>query len=378
MTQKNTELFGLESSLTHLENAFETFQNTQTKQLKTLEEKMTHLSNFSNRPFVSGSLETKSLKNYDLREFKDFMNKGSVPLHQKALSTQSHGGGYLLSSPMKEFVKNVMGIYSPLRSLCRVTSLTSEALDLVLDQGGNEVGWSQEEGEFKETEVSEIKKLTIPVHQLYAKPKVSQKLLDDAGIDVEEYLLEKISEQMAFKETQSFISGDGQGKPKGFLSYDKVNVGEGKFGVLETIKTGKNGEISSVDCLFDMFQSLKQEYLPDAVWFMSRSALTEIRKLCDSRGLSLWQPSLSLNHPSTLLGHSVIMCDHVPGVLKEKYSTPVVFSNFKKAYQIVDRSEVQVLRDPYSCKPFVEFYATKRVGGDVFNFDAMKVLSFSE
>jgi HK97 family phage major capsid protein len=222
-----------------------------------------------------------------------------------------------------------------------------------------------------------LAKIRIPVHEIYAKSRATQKLLDDAKIDVESWLASKVATAMLVKENHAFINGDGNGKPRGLLSYPTVAGDDVEWGKLEHVLSGEDGAFIDGDVLIDVSSRLKPGYLDGAVWLMSRTAQMAVRKLKDKvTGSYLWQPALLSGAPNTLLGHPVVVADDMPAFAKGSLS--VAFGNFQHAYQIVDHSGMHVLRDPYSAKPYVEFYTTRRVGGDVVNFEAVKLIKFSE
>jgi len=316
--------------------------------------------------------------------FMDYVRKGiDAPLvawDQKSLSTSSDpDGGYLVPHGLDSRMQSILQQGSPLRQLASVCEISTDGLEILLDKDMADIGWVTEAQDRAETKSPQLAKIRIPVHEMYAKPRATQKLLDDARLNVEEWLAEKVAERMAAMENQAFVTGDGAGKPKGFLSYDLTNGNE--WGKLESLTTGAKGGFlqGGADLVIDLFHTLKTEYLNGAVWLMSRSAQSAIRKLKDSgSGQYLWQPALDGALTSSLMGHGVHVCDDVPALSSTKATASVVFGNFKQGYQIVDRAGTRILRDPYSAKPYVEFYTTRRVGGDVVNFDALKVLNFSD
>jgi HK97 family phage major capsid protein len=232
-----------------------------------------------------------------------------------------------------------------------------------------DAGWMITD-ELNDSGTPDLTKLCIPVHPLYAKPKASQKILDDTGNSLEEWIISKITQKVAALENHAFLYGDGEHKPKGIFSYEFVQIGEGQWEKIESVNTNAIDR----DCLISIVTSLKSEYLSNAAWLMSRSAFTVIQKITDSIGHFLWQSPLALSMPSCLLGYPVVVSDDMPQITDESTRVPILFGDFASAYQIVDRGEISVLRDPYSSKPYVEFYATKRVGGDMVDFDAVKAL----
>jgi len=289
-------------------------------------------------------------------------------------------GGYLVPHGVSERIHSLLTEESFFRKIATVTSVSTDGLELLLDRGDGGVGWADETDVREETPTPELAQIRIPVHELYARPRATQRLLDDAFLDVESWLAQKVAAQMSHMEGAAFMGGDGEGKPKGFLSYERAQ-GVFEWGKIESLRTGRGGDFpleNPADCLVDLFYRLKPAYLKDAVWLMSRSAQTAVRKLKDANGLYfLWQPNLSQEALPTLLGYPVYVTDHMPALHLGTEAPAIAFGNFKHAYHVVDRQGLHVLRDPYSAKPYVEFYTTKRLGGDVVNFEALKILEFA-
>ncbi|MBM3467893.1 MAG: phage major capsid protein [Alphaproteobacteria bacterium] len=336
------------------------------------QKRLSHLEIALRKPYIANSNEQES---GEKGAFFAYIRKGEEGFEQKALSSLNDAsGGYLIPHGMLDKIHSTMSVASPMRSLSRITSISTDALELLIEKGTADVGWVAETADRPETRTPELQKIRIPVHQIYAKPRASQKLLDDSSVDIESWLAEKIAEKMILTENTAFINGDGNGKPKGFLTYEKVQVGKGEWGKIEAFQS-RNG-LTDGDILLDIFHALKAHYLNGATWVMSRSALAAIRKLKDGNRHYLWQPNISENTPASLLGYPVFIADEMPALDINEPSTSIAFGNFKQAYQIVDRAGLHVLRDPFSTKPYVEFYATKRVGGDVVNFDALKFIHF--
>jgi len=352
----------------------------------TLQELKTH---FHSQEEKLGSLEKRllctqrpemggALKSEKDQSFKKYLAQG---IQSKGLTTvEESRGGYLVPSLIYDRILTSLDDYSPIRKLARRLTISTSSVEILLSKKDPEAGWVGEVDDRGETTPPELFKLKIPVHELYAKPKASQKLLDDASLDVENWLVHKVAEKMAKMETSAFLFGDGNNKPKGFLAQEFVDKEDWTWGKIEKISSGVAGGFQAengADILIDTLQAMKSAYLKDAVWIMSRSALAEIRKLKDQNtGQYLWQPGLA-GTPQNLLGYPVVICDEMPALVSQKESISVVFANLQEAYQIVDRSGIHILRDPYSAKPHVEFYVTKRLGGDIINYEAIKVISFS-
>ncbi len=340
----------------------------------TVNTRLSHIDLKSIRPRIkptSDTMETGALASY--------IRKGDTSLVEKALSSAADEGGVLIPTHLQEGIVRALSTPQSIRGLARVVAISTDALELLVDREDLDAGWVQEKGERPETQASKLAKIKIPVHEVYAKPRATQKLLDDAQMDVESWISQKISDKFSKIENTAFLLGDGQNKPKGILTYPTAPADAPEWGHIQTFTTGKVGGFSDdegANVLFDMISAMKSQYLEKAVWVMSRSAHLAIRKLTDSNGQYLWQPGLGLGSQQSLLGYPVVILDEMPGLSDQNASKSVLFINLNEAYTIVDRQEIQVLRDPYSAKPYVEFYATKRVGGDIVNFDALKLLSF--
>lgn len=331
-----------------------------------------HRSNFKNQRFKKG-VSFMEATDTSLEEFKAFVRTG---ISTKGLTSSTGSGAYLVPTTMVSEVRENAQTNS-IRSHCAVEVIEGGSLELLVEKGLGGAGWVSEDGDRDETLLPELVKIKIPTHELYAKPRVSQKLMDDSGIDVESWVLNKIGDKMQSLENHAFLHGDGKGKPTGVLSYPFVDVGLGEQGFIEHVKSGDDGELNA-DALIEVLSAMRAEYLEGAVWVMSRSTLAAIRSLKDeATGLYLLQPNLAEGSGMYLLGYPVVINEEMPALVPGTASDAVIFGNFKRGYQIVDRLDMQVMRDPYSSKPFVEFYATKRVGGDVVEFDAFKVLTCS-
>lgn len=337
------------------------------KMLKKSNDRLNQLELAIKRPGVS--LDSTANQEEKSAAFDHFIRKGIDDLSAKALISSSDAqGGYLIPTPSTHFINQQIELQSPIRKLARVASIHNNHFDILVDKVQADSGWVSETDAREETKISDLIKLSIPVHEIYAKPLVSQRLLDDSGINMESWLSQRIAEKMARAENHAFLFGDGDNKPKGILTYE-LSEDSGVWGKFQGIKTNLSGK-EAADPLIDAFYSLSADYLPGACWVMSRKMASMIRKLKEKNGAYLWQNALSADTPNTLLGYPVHLCDE----LDQAQNAPILFGNLKETYQIVDRTHMTLLRDPYSSKPYVEFYATKRVGGAAINFDALKVI----
>jgi len=305
--------------------------------------------------------------------FNSYIRKGIETdldqLETKALSVGSDtDGGYLVTSEMAEGIVAKIAEASAMRSLASVQEISTDALEIIEETGGTNASWASEETEVKDTKTPTINKKSIPVYEIFAQPKATQKLIDDASIDIELWLADKLAESFASLEGESFIKGDGVGKPRGILSYPAGT----SHTEIEQIASGKKG-IVEADSLIKLLYSLKSPYSKGATFLMNRQTIEQVRLLKESStGQYLWNPGLALGAPNTLLGIPVVEDGNMPAPGDNSLS--VALGNFKKAYQIVDRTGVRILRDPFTQKPYVKFYATKRLGADVINTSAIKLL----
>jgi HK97 family phage major capsid protein len=327
------------------------------------------LSNFADS---SGFMHDIEHKNAFCSYARKGQDSGLADIEKKALSVASDAdGGFLVTSFMSDVIASSIAEGSVMRQLANVTEIASDALELIEDQNQAQAGWVEESEVRSETNSPIIGKKIIPVHELYAQPKATQKLLDDSAIDIESWLSNKISETFNQLENSAFIKGDGSSKPRGILTYANSKT----WGGIEQINSGIKGSLSA-DSLFNLIYSLKEGYASAAKFLLSRSVLQAIRTLKDpSTGQYLWQPGLELSTPDTLLGSEVVISSEMPGLSTDALA--IAYGDFKRAYQIVDRQGIRILRDPFTDKPFVKFYTTKRVGGDVVNFEAIKLLKLT-
>ena len=277
------------------------------------------------------------------------------------------------------FTSNInkkLQLLSPIRSVAKVTTTSNDKLDIVIDDNNNEsFGWVTN-SLIRTKDNSCLSKVSIYLHQLYSKPRVSFSLIDDDSSKIEEIIQDKITLQMAAAENKAFLYGDGLTQPKGILKYNittKDYKSDSK--TIEGVICTNNGNIDYLK-LIELMDKLQTKYLYNASWLMSRNAASYLRTVKDqSSGKFIWQNAILQNVPDTLLGYPVLICEDMPNLHKDTKSyCPILFGNFYEGYQIAEKPEIKLLKDPYNAKPFVEFYATKRVGGDVIDFDAIKAL----
>lgn len=347
--------------------------------ISTLEKQIEEMKVAMNRTQVGDN--PKSKRDEKLIEYKSalaaYMKKGIEPsaelqeFAKKEMSIFSdQDGGFFVTPELSGEIATTIFETSPMRQLASVQQIGSDSLDIIYD--GDEVasGWVGETAARTATDTPQINKINIPVHELYANPKATQRLLDDASVNVEAWLNGKVAEKFGRDENTAFISGNGVGKPKGVLAYTS---GTG-FNQVQRVETAANNAFDGNDFI-GIQASLKEGYQANASWLINRLIVGEIRKLKDTNtGQYIWQPGLSAGQPNTLLGRPVFFATDLQASIVANADGMAIYGDIRAAYQVVDRVGIRVLRDAYTAKPFVTFYTTKRVGGGVKLFEAVKVL----
>lgn len=300
------------------------------------------------------------------------MDAGLEAIATKALSVGTAAdGGYLVTPQMSEEIVRIVTEISPMRELASVQTISTESLDIIEDTQLPGASWVAETAARTDTTTQQINKNNIVTHEMYAIPKATQKLIDDSSIDIEAWLSQKVAERFAALEATAFISGTGTGQPMGILSYTAGTA----FGQIEQINSGTSAVVTT-DSLIRLYYALKDQYAKNATFLMNRSVVQAVRLLKEATtNQYLWQPGLAAGTPDTLLGAPVKAAADMPVAAASSLS--VVVGDFKRAYLIVDRIGIQVLRDPFTDKPYVKFYTTKRVGGEVVNTEAVKLLKLA-
>lgn len=300
---------------------------------------------------------------------------------RKALSAGNDpDGGYLL--PQSTMGRVVAKVYeqSIMRQIASVQTISTNDIEGIIDNNEADAGWVSELGSRSDTTTPQVGKWRIEAFEMYAMPKASQRVLDDAAVDVESWLATKVADKFARIEGTAFWSGTGAGQPMGLASYSTAATADSSraWGVFEHVKTGANGDFDSAlkfDPLQDIQGALKDEYLANATWVMRREVRTKARKLKDSQNRYLWEPGLQVGQPERLNGYPVRCDQYMPALTTDSLS--LAFGDFREAYQIVDRQGIRTLRDPFTAKPYVVFYSTKRTGGGALNFEAVKFAKFA-
>lgn len=313
--------------------------------------------------------------------FRRGENEGEVKQFNAAATRGSNpDGGYLVPDQMESSIDRVLGTVSAVRGIARVISISAASYSKLVNLGGATSGWVGENDARGSTSTPTLSKLEFPAMEIYANPYASQTLLDDASVDIGAWLADEVAIEFAEEEGAAFVTGNGVAKPRGLLSYDMVANASWAWGKVGYIAGGNASALDTsskngTEKLISLIHALKQGYRQNARFMMNTSTLETLRTLKDSQQNYVWQPSIKEGVPATLFGYQVTDDDNMPSIGADTY--PVLFGDFQRAYLIVDRQGIRVLRDPYSNKPYVSFYTTKRVGGGIQNFQAVKALKIA-
>lgn len=303
--------------------------------------------------------------------FNAHMRKGDV---QASLNKgTAEEGGYLTPVEWDRTITDKLRDESPMRELAQVQVTSKAGWSKLFNMGGTGSGWVGETDARPETATPVLAALGFGHGEIYANPAATQQLLDDSEINIESWLAAEVQAEFAEQEGIAFISGDGVKKPAGILTYvtGGANAAKHPFGAIKAINSGAAADISS-DAVLDLIYGLPKKYRQNARFLTNNLTIAKLRKLKDGQGNYLWQPSAQAGQPATFHGYGLAEDENMPDVAAN--SLPILFGDFKRGYLIIDRMGVRVLRDPYTKKPYVLFYTTKRVGGGVQNPECLRAL----
>ncbi len=329
---------------------------------------------------AAASMEAPHQKAFSayLRSGDDDALRG-LEMEGKAMSTAvAADGGYLVDPQTSETVNGVLSSTASIRAIANVVAVDATSYDVLVDHTEMGAGWATETDPSAETGTPVIDRITIPLHELSALPKASQRLLDDSAFDIEGWLAGRIADKFSRSEASAFINGDGIDKPVGFLTATNVDNDIWTWGNLGYVATGTDGDFDAInpgDAVIDLVYALGAQYRANASFVMNSKTAGAVRKLKDNDGRFLWSDSLAAGEPARLLGYPVLIAEDMPDVGSD--ATAVAFGDFGAGYTVAERPDLRVLRDPFSAKPHVLFYATKRVGGGISDYAAIKLLKFS-
>ena len=337
------------------------------------------------RPALSTAMSgTKAdARSGEVRRFVDqYLRGGTIAgVEVKAVDGVAPAtGGYAIPREIDATIDSTLAAISPIRAIANVVTIGTAGYRKLVTVGGIASGWASEDGARADTATPTFAEVAPPMGDLFANPAATQLMLDDAAFNVEAWLGQEIASEFARAEGAAFVNGDGVNKPRGFLAAPVSAAGDGTraFGTLQFLATGSDGAFPASepeDRLVDLVQSLRAPYRQGASFVMNSSTLAVIRKMKTAEGAFLWQPGLAAGRPDTLLGYPVVDAEDMPDIAAGSFS--IAFGNFRAGYLITQRGETAILRDPYTAKPFVHFYATRRIGGMVANSEAIKLMKFA-
>ncbi len=300
-------------------------------------------------------------------------------LEGKSLSSAVDSeGGYVAPAETETMIDRALSEASPFRAISTIRRVGAGTFKKPISAGGANSGWAGETDVRAVTDSPQLELVEFPAGELYAMPAATQTLLDDGVADVDAWLADEVRDVFAAQETAAFTAGNGVNKPRGLMSYAQTANESASWGELGYIATGTDGDFDDeapIDAIMDLIYAPKPRYRSGASFMMNRRTVARIRKFKDADGNYIWQPSGQAGQPSSLLGYPLAEVEDMPDIASG--SASIAFGDFRRGYLIVDRQGVRVLRDPYSAKPYVLFYTTKRVGGGVQDFNAIKLLKFS-
>ncbi len=336
------------------------------------------------RPALEGPGDRLATKSQHAGAFEAYVRSGDDRLlrglESKAMSYGSgQDGGYLVPDELEAEIGRRLAQISPIRSIATVRQVSGAVLKKPYASTGPAVGWVAETAARPQTASPTLSELQFPTAELYAMPAATASLLEDAAVDLDRWIAAEIETAFAEQEGAAFVNGNGTNKPKGFLDVPRLAEASWAWGSLGYLATGVAGALPEEhpsDVLVDLVYALKAGYRQNAAFVMNRRTQAAIRKLKDADGNYLWQPPAQPGGKAMLMGFPVVEAEDMPDIGTN--AVPLAFGDFARGYLVVDRTGVRVLRDPYTSKPYVLFYTTKRVGGGVQDFDAIKLLKFGE
>ena len=350
-----------------------------------IEQRLDELTLKSARPALG---RDNAVQSHDAREHKSafhaYMRNGETAglraLEVKAMSVGSNpDGGYTVPVEIEKEIGRRLSAISPIRSIAGRREISGNVYKKPFMTAGPAVGWVGETAARDETDSPVLDSLSFPAMELYAMPAATATLLEDSAVNIDEWLAAEVEQAFAVQEGTAFVTGDGVNKPKGFLSYTKVADASWSWGNIGYIATGEAGAWPAADpsdVLIDLVYAVKAGYRQNGSFVMNRKTQAAVRKFKDEGGNYLWHPPAVAGGSATLMGFPLIEAEDMPDIGADSFS--VAFGDFRRGYLVVDRAGVTVLRDPFTAKPYVLFYTTKRVGGGVQDFEAIKLLKFGE
>ncbi len=327
----------------------------------------------ASRPTIASTDET----NEEVKGFVDgYLRAGRESEIKSINSVSASDGGYAVPRELDAVISSQLRDISPIRSIAQVVQTGSSGYRKLMATGGTASGWVSEIASRDETDTPQFAEIAPPSGELYANPAASQSMLDDVNFDLESWVANEVAMEFARAEGAAFVGGTGTNQPEGFLSAPTSLAEDAvrSFGSIQYIGSGDASGLNATpeEKLVDLIHTLKSGHRQGASFVMNSATLAEVRKLKTADGAFLWQPGMVDGQPDRLLGYPVVEAEDMPDIAAGEF--PIAFGNFRHGYLIAEGNATQMLRDPYTNKPFVHFYATKRVGGQVLDSNAIKLL----
>lgn len=385
-----------------LKNRFEEFKSANDKrldaimqekgalagQVENLNNQLTELSNLKSvlekeLAEIKRPARGKSVDSEHRAAFSNFIRKGIeqglTELQQKSMQVGVDAdGGYAVPMELNTDILSALRNEVVMRQECTVMTVGTPDWKRLVNEGGIASGWVGETDERPETGTPKLGVISPVWGEIYGNPHATQTMLDDALFNVESFIVNELSQEFAEKEEIAFTLGDGDKKPKGFLMYGCSTKSDKERDLRQLQNIVASASDLAADNLVELIYSLRKPYRAGAKFMMNNQSLLAARKLKDAQGNYLWQPGLQVGQPSLLAGYAVAENEQMPDIGDESGKSPIAFGNFKRGFYIFDRIGIRMLRDPYSKKPFVGFYTTKRVGSMLNDSCAIKLLTFSK
>ncbi|WP_241233495.1 phage major capsid protein [Altericroceibacterium xinjiangense] len=370
--EHGTEALKASFDLVSRQDAAETAIQVLRSDVDEVKARLDRVSRAAARPALGGTSSDTEVKSF----VDGFLRRGSETELKSITGAVAQDGGYAVPQEIDAMISRQLKEISPIRQLAHVVQVGSGGYRKLVTSGGTASGWVSETAGRPETTAPKFNEIAPPSGELYANPAASQAMLDDAAFDLEGWLANEIAVEFARAEGAAFVAGNGVNQPLGLLSSPLSLAGDAvrPFGTMQYIGSGAADQIgpSPEERLIDLVHSVKASYRQGACWVMNSSTLAKVRKFKTADGAFLWQPGLVDGQPNRLLGYPVIEAEDMPDIAAGTF--PIAFGNFKAGYLVTERSATTILRDPFTNKPFVHFYATKRVGGQVLDSAAIKLL----
>lgn len=332
------------------------------------------------RPVLAGG-ERSAMATAEVKGFVDGYLRHGRENEVKSLSAAVLAdGGYAVPRQIDAAISRALTNLSPIRQVAQVVQTGTAGYRKLISTGAVASGWVSETAGRPETATPKFTEIAPPTGELYANPAASQGMLDDAAFDLESWLASEIATEFARAEGRAFVLGSGINQPKGFLTGPTAATADGTRpqGTLQFVTSGAGADFAAANPetrLIDLVHTLKSGHRQGATWVMNSATLAKVRKFKTADGGFLWQPGLVEGQPDRLLGYPVVEAEDMPDVAADAF--PVAFGNFRNGYLIAERTATSILRDPFTNKPFVHFYATKRIGGQLLDTEAIKLLKIA-